>query len=141
LPFCHAELRASKPKHAHYPKEINTLGDHILKRRLNLGLLQREVADQIGVDETTITHWERNTTTPPIRYIPAIIQFLGYDPLPPANSFSERLATARQALGLSQRKMAEKLSVDPGTLQGWEAEKHQPTKKSLDVIERVLQIR
>jgi len=69
LPFCHAELRASKPKHAHYPKEINTLSDHILKRRLNLSLLQREVADQIGVDETTITHWERNATTPPIRYI------------------------------------------------------------------------
>ena len=105
---------------------------------MDLSLLQREVANQIGVDETTITHWERNATTPPIRYIPAIIQFLGYDPLPPANSFSERLATARQTLGLSQRKMAEKLSVDPATVKGWEAGRHQPTKKSLDLIGRVL---
>ena len=138
LPFCHAELRASKPRPDHYPKEINTLGDHILKRRLDLKLLQKQVADKIGVDEATITHWERNATTPPIRYIPAIIQFLGYDPLPAANSFSERLATARQVLGLSQRKMAEKLSVDPATVKGWESGMHKPTNKSLDLVGRVL---
>jgi ribosome-binding protein aMBF1 (putative translation factor) len=66
---------------------------------------------------------------------------LGYDPLPPANSFSERLATARQTLGLSQRKTAEKLSVDPATVKGWEAGRHEPTKRSVDVIGRVLQIR
>ena len=52
--------------------------------------------------------------------MPAIIQFLGYDPLPPANTFPERLATARRGLGLSQRKMAESLGIDPGTIQSWE---------------------
>ena len=117
------------------------LGDHIRKHRLDLNRIQRQVAEQIGVDEATITNWERNATTPPIRYIPAIIEFLGYDPLPPANSFSERLATARQTLGLSQRKTAEKLSVDPATVKGWEAGRHEPTKRSVDVIGRVLQIR
>ena len=138
LPFCHAELRSPKPKSEHYPKEISTLGDHIRSRRLGLNLLQGQVAEQIGVGEATITNWERNATTPPIRYIPAIIQFLGYDPLPAANSFSERLATARQVLGLSQRKMAEKLSVDPATVKGWESGMHKPTNKSLDLVGRVL---
>jgi len=38
-----------------------------------------------------------------------------------ANSLLERLATARRVLGLSQRKMAEQLDVDPATLLGWEA--------------------
>lgn len=102
--------------------------------------MQRQVADQIGVDEATITNWEGNAATPTIRYIPAVIRFLGYNPLPPANSFPERLATARKVLDLSQRKMAEKLGVDPATLMGWEAGRHQPTGKSLDVIGRVLQI-
>ena len=138
LPFCHAELRAAKPKSEHYPTEISTLGDHIRKHRLDLNRIQRQVAEQIGVGEATITNWERNATTPAIRYIPAIIEFLGYDPLPPANSFSERLATARQTLGLSQRKMAEKLSVDPATVKGWESGMHKPTNKSLDLVGRVL---
>ena len=86
LPFCHAELRASKPRPVHYPKQINTLGDHIRKRRLDLKLLQKQVADRIGVHELTITNWERNATVPAIRHIPAIIRFLGYDPLPSSNS-------------------------------------------------------
>jgi DNA-binding transcriptional regulator YiaG len=73
--------------------------------------------------------------------MPAILQFLGHDPLPPAISIPERLATARRVLGLSQRKMAEKLGIDPATLQGWEVGQHKPTGKNLDLIARVLQVR
>jgi DNA-binding XRE family transcriptional regulator len=87
----------------------------------------------------TITGWESNATIPEVRYMPAIIQFLGYNPLPAASSLPERLVTARRAFGLSQRKMAEKLGVDPATLMGWEAGRHQPTEKSLDLIGRILQ--
>ena len=141
MPFCHFELRASRRKPANYPKQINSLADHIRARRLDLKLLQKQVADQIGVHEQTITGWERNATVPKVRYIPAIIQFLGYNPAPPAISLPEHIATVRRALGLSQRKMAGKLGVDPATLMGWEAERHQPTGKSLDLITRVLQIR
>jgi transcriptional regulator with XRE-family HTH domain len=108
---------------------------------LDLQLLQKQVAEQIGVDETTITNWEGNASHPAIRYRPAIIAFLGYDPQPDAESLPERLATARRRLGLSQRKMASKLGVDPATLVGWEAGRHQPTGKSLDLIVRVLQTR
>jgi DNA-binding transcriptional regulator YiaG len=138
LPFCHAELRAAKPRPERYPKEINTLGDHIRIRRLDLELLQSDVAKQIGVDTATVCNWESNASTPAIRYLPAIIQFLGYDPQPSVDSLPDRLATARRTLGLSQRKMAEKLAVDPGTWQGWEAGRHQPTRTSLELIGRVL---
>jgi transcriptional regulator with XRE-family HTH domain len=135
------ELRAARRKPAKYPKQINSLGDHIRARRLDLKLLQKQVANQIGVHELTITGWESNTTVPEVRYMPAIIEFLAYDPLPAASSLPERLATARMALGLSQRKMAGKLGVDPSTLMAWEAGRHQPTDKSLDVIARVLRTR
>jgi transcriptional regulator with XRE-family HTH domain len=106
---------------------------------LHLKLLQKQVADQIGVHPLTITNWESNESSPETHLIPAIIQFLGYDPLPPGNSLPERLAARRRALGLSQREMAERMAVDPATLQGWEAGRHQPTGKSSDVIRRVLQ--
>jgi DNA-binding XRE family transcriptional regulator len=49
-----------------FPKQINSLGDHIRARRLNLKLLQKQVSDQIGVREQTITGWERNVTRPRI---------------------------------------------------------------------------
>ena len=125
---------------ANYPKQINTLGDHIRARRLDLKLLQAQVADQIGVHELTITGWEGNATIPEVRYMPAIIQFLGYNPLPMPKSLAEHLAKARRALGLSQRKMAVRLGVDPATLMGWEAGRHQPTEKSLALIEKILRI-
>ena len=138
MPFCHAELRAPKPKSEQYPKEINSLGDHARTRRLSLKRLQKQVAEQIDVNGATITNWERNTSTPVTRYMPAIIRFLGYDPLPPARSLPERLAAARRELGLTRRSMAERLGVDPGTLRDWEEGRHQPTGRSLNLITRAL---
>jgi transcriptional regulator with XRE-family HTH domain len=139
LPFCHAELRAPKPKREYYPKEINTLGDYVRSRRLDLNLLQKQVAELIGVFASTICNWESNASLPAIRYIPAILDFLGYDPFPPAKTFVERLTTARKVLGISQRAMALSLGVDPATLQSWEAEQHHPTAKNLELIEQFLQ--
>jgi transcriptional regulator with XRE-family HTH domain len=138
LPFCHAELRSKKPRSEHYPKEINSLGDHIRTRRLNLKLLQKQVAEQIGVNAATITNWERNASTPVIRYMPAIIRFLGYDPTPLPSSLPERLVSARRELGLTQRKMAARLGVDPGTLRDWEAGSHRPTQRSRNLITNAL---
>ncbi|MFP5234324.1 MAG: helix-turn-helix domain-containing protein [Acidobacteriota bacterium] len=56
---------------------MNTLGDHIRARRIDLGLFQSQVAAQIGVHELTVTNWERNATEPANRYLPLIARFLG----------------------------------------------------------------
>jgi DNA-binding transcriptional regulator YiaG len=93
---------------------------------------------QIGVDTTTIHNWEGNKSVPAIRYIPAILRFLGYSPFPSAERFPERLATVRKMLGLSQRTLAESLGVDPGTLQGWEAGQHKPVGRNDRLIEAFL---
>jgi DNA-binding XRE family transcriptional regulator len=63
----------------------------------HLKLLQREVAVQLGVTETCLFNWEANISVPEIRYMPAIISFLGYNPLPriedAAGKCSRRLET------------------------------------------------
>jgi transcriptional regulator with XRE-family HTH domain len=138
LPFCHAELRAPKPKPSHYPKLLNTLGDHLRNRRLDLGLLQSEVASRIGVATATITNWEGNKSHPEIRYMPTLLQFLGYNPLSEPAGFGERIATARKMTGLSQRKLAADLGVDPGTLKSWEAGEHKPVARNVELVERFL---
>jgi transcriptional regulator with XRE-family HTH domain len=108
------------------PLAPQTVGDHIRKRRLGLKLLQREVAEQLGVDKTSVFNWEGNRSSPEIRYMPAIIRFLGYNPLPAANTLAEQLVRHRTGLGLSQKESAERLGVDPSTLAKWEQGKREP---------------
>ncbi len=83
LPFCHVEINAKKPLPKAYPKGLVTLGDHMRKRRLDLKLTQKEVANVIGVDEMTIVNWELNHTEPLKKHISKIVHFLGYDSLAP----------------------------------------------------------
>lgn len=122
-------LKAQKPKSPKYPKKLETIGDHIRKRRLDLGLFQKEVAQQIGVDTTTIYNWERNANSPQVHELPGVIRFLGYNPYPAAGSLSEKLTALRRTLGLNQRVMAKRLGIDPGTLRNWENGKRYPSKK------------
>lgn len=58
------------------PKAI---GEHIRKNRMDLGMLQREVAAKIDVTESSVYNWERGTE-PELIHILKIIEFLGYVP-------------------------------------------------------------
>jgi hypothetical protein len=60
ITLCHVTLRGHKPFWQGYPKSLNTIGDHIRKRRLDLKLLQKDISERLGVDETTIYLWEKN---------------------------------------------------------------------------------
>jgi DNA-binding XRE family transcriptional regulator len=79
-----------------------TIGDHLRKRRLDVGLLQRELAERLGVDETTVTNWELNRTAPALRFLPGIVRFLGYVLRAAENTLGERLLGFRRERGLSQ---------------------------------------
>lgn len=120
------------------PAELKTIGDHIRKRRLGLKMFQREVAAQIGTNKTCIFNWEANTSSPETRYMPAIIQFLGYSPLPEANGWAARLVRHRTALGLSQKEAAGRLEVDSGTLARWERGEREPQGAFLGRVNRFL---
>jgi transcriptional regulator with XRE-family HTH domain len=135
LPFCHFAIKAEKPKHSAHPNEINTLGDRLRAKRLDLGLTQQQVAQRLGIDETTVHNWERNHKVPVVRLLPRMIQFLGYSPYAPALSLPEQLKMCRRSLGLSQRKLAKALGVDESSLRNWESGRRKPSKKSLRIIE------
>lgn len=49
--LCHAILKAARPLPAVYPADLKSVGNHIRTRRRDLKLLQRHVAERIGVDE------------------------------------------------------------------------------------------
>jgi len=80
LPFCHLRLQSKKPKARSYPKEVVTVGDAIRARRLDLGLLQKDVATIIGCDKMSIVNWEKNHTCPRANHMVGVVKFLGFDP-------------------------------------------------------------
>jgi transcriptional regulator with XRE-family HTH domain len=138
--FCHVTLSANRPRHRSYPAELNTIGDHVRSHRLDLGLLQREVGEIVGVTKCTIQYWETNRVAPALRFIPRIVEFLGYDPsvgITP-ESLAGRLKAQRKRLGLSRKRLAALLGIDPSNLRGWETGKHRPTRKSLERIDEFL---
>jgi DNA-binding XRE family transcriptional regulator len=77
LPFCRVTLRGQKPPQPGYPRAIRTLGDQLKKRRLDLGMTQGQLAQEFGVDPTTIANWEHSRTTPAPNLVEAVAQFLG----------------------------------------------------------------
>lgn len=81
LPFGRVTLKSLIPKDTDF--EPKTLGEHIRKRSLVLGITQKQAAKLLGINEHTIIHWEIRQTKPEMQFIPALIRFLGYNPEPP----------------------------------------------------------
>jgi len=121
LPFCRIRLQAKKAD-PRYPKKLGTFGDHLRKRRLELGLLQREVAERVGADKSSVNAWELNYHQPALHLYPAVVAFLGYDPAAVTDDvrLGRRVAVRRRASGFSQRALAERLGIDEGTVGTWE---------------------
>jgi len=111
------------------------LGDHLRKRRLDLKLLQKEVAQTFGVNKASIFNWENNRISPSFYFIPKIIKFLGYYPYDTkAKTLGEKIKTYRKFLGLSQKKLANLLGIDVSTIGHWERGKNRPQKRHLEKL-------
>lgn len=136
LPFCHFELKASKPLPPEYPRELKTLGDYLRKKRLDLGIYQKQAAEIIGTNATTIWDWENNRTQPDLEFIPQIIAFLRYNPYENISNLSlgERIIAYRQAHGITQKALAHQLGIDPGTLGRWEKNESTPWQEKANVL-------
>ena len=133
LPFCTATL-TREWKAAGYPITFNHLGDHLRKRRLDLGLQMKQAAKLLGAHAQSFANWEEGRTAPAILYIPRLIHFVGYDPRPVPEDLAGRLIHHRVGLGMSQETFARLLGVDPGTLRRWERTSRQPQG---DVLKKV----
>jgi len=101
-------------------------------------LWQKQVAKEIGCSKASLTNWEKGHAEPELRFLPAILRFLGYDPRPEPTTFGDRLKHAREGRGFSQAALAEALVVDEGTLRGWELGAHRPGRRGCAALGRLL---
>lgn len=102
-------------------KEPQTLGEHLKHRRLILKLSQPQAAKLMTVCASTVLHWEKDETHPPIEHFPAMFQFLGYDPFPQPRTISEHMLAYRRKCGWSIKRAAKELGIDEGTWGEWES--------------------
>ncbi len=65
-------------------------------------------------------NWETGRYQPPIRSMPAILGFLGYDPFPAPTTLGARLLETRRRNGWSTSTAARHLGVDRATWENWE---------------------
>ena len=112
-----------------------TLGDHLRRRRLELGLYQKDVAIQIGVTTSTIWNWENGWSSIALGYMPKIINFLGYNPLPHPKGLMERLAWYKQVKGLTLEQLGTEMERDPEQLADWLTGRHKPCRNNQKKIE------
>jgi transcriptional regulator with XRE-family HTH domain len=119
-------------------QEPVTLGDHLRRRRLELGLYQKDVAIQIDVTTSTIWNWENGWSTIAMGCMPKVIKFLGYNPIPCPEALMERLAWYKQAKGLPLEKLGAEMGRDPEQLADWLTGRHNPCRRNQKEIEEFL---
>jgi transcriptional regulator with XRE-family HTH domain len=128
LPFCNLRLRGRRPLELPrgYPREIRTLGDHLRRRRLDLGLTQRILGERWGVRSETIAAWELGQTEPRIRQVAKIVALLQSDPVDHPTTLAGRLRAIRRQLGLTQAELAARLGQDEKQICRWETGRQTP---------------
>ncbi len=128
-----------KPLGDKYIATPYALGKKIRNKRLELGLLQKEVAKILHTSNDTITNWENEKSLPHISFYPDIISFLGYFPFSiKRKTIGEKIIFYRYTNGLTQEDFAKKIGLNESTIFHYEKGIHQPHKTVLKKIEGVL---
>jgi DNA-binding XRE family transcriptional regulator len=73
------DIRVPRPNIRINPRAKYKIGEHVKRKRLELGMDQEDVATFLGIDIHTLIAWEHGTV-PLKRQTPKIVEFLGYDP-------------------------------------------------------------
>ena len=117
--------------------ELNTVADKIQYARLTAGLLQREIAEKIGMDRTTLTAYENGKIVEEhmdVKRLMEIALACGRDKYfccSPYQIFlteepGAQIKAYRKSHGLTQKRFAEILGVWETTVKRWEWQKNKP---------------
>lgn len=117
-----------------------TIGEKLKNRRLELRLLQKDVASILGVCIDSVTYWENNRSCPQVCHYPQIIQFLGYMPFEvDTSTLGGHIKLYRFQKGLTQEELALKLDLNESTIFHYENNKHKPYPRIRKKLEELFE--
>lgn len=155
LPFCDRVVNVPRSRYlpAHnrgipIPRNPSTIGGHLRRRRLQLGIHQSQAARLLGVSMVTLSRWECDKVYPTWAQQSRVIAYLGYNPFlnpalggPNSNKSSDvaflssdssknigaQLLEYRLELRKTRNQMASELGISVKTLWRWETNRRQPS--------------
>lgn len=130
-------FKAKRPKNPAYPAQLDTLGDHLRKIRLDRGLSQSDVGRLLKVTTDTVTGWELNRHEPTAKLAKRIIQFLGYCPQA-SNSPGKQLYYARLITGKTQKQVAKEIGCDASNLRYIELDRRKPLLQTWAKVQKFI---
>nr|WP_283775513.1 helix-turn-helix transcriptional regulator [Desulfuromonas sp. CSMB_57] len=101
-------------------------------------MYQKDIAEQIGVTASTIWNWEHGWSID-WRYLPRVINFLGFNPIPCPENPLEQLAWYKQVNGLTFEELGTEMGRDPEQLADWLSGRHTPCRRNREEIEQFLE--
>ena len=108
------------------------LAQHLYRERQVRKLTQGEAASVIGVDLKTYKAWEGGGRPPTSHHWPAIIAFLGCDPIIDTPvTIPEMVSALRRRRGLTANELGKLLGVYKLTVRSWEAGRRLPRGRVL----------
>jgi DNA-binding XRE family transcriptional regulator len=100
LPLCERVLHTSRKdflpcrhRGLPVPEKPKTIGEHLVRRRVQLRLHQSQAARLLEISTVTLSRWELDKVYPTMRYHDRITGYLGYDPF--TQDSKRHLETAR----------------------------------------------
>ena len=101
-------------------------------------LRQIDVARIMGANAWTYITWEKHEAEPTGKFVPRIIEWLGYDPFPVGETFGEKLSWKRKKAGLTRQELADRLGLNYGSVKQWERDVCRPLPNNLSALEHVV---
>lgn len=137
LPFSALDVKVRKlPRR--YPKNLVTIGDHLLKRQLDLKMPTEQLAEILGIHPHTISQWVVGTNFPQVPYLKKMIEFIGYYPFPEPTTLGERIIRYRRVHGLNQKEFGDLIGFNESTVCAWERSNGKFWPKRVQKVEEFL---
>jgi len=112
-------VRIKRPDCAEKPEDNRAWGYFLKKARHEQGLYAHHVANIFNVSCSRIYSWEAMSEPPALKYIPQLIEFLGYVPwcrTPYQKTLGESVRAGRELKGLTQRQLGEMTDICTATI-------------------------
>lgn len=138
VPFSSLDKILPLPDKRAFPQELQHVGDHIKKARLDRNIPIKDLLTEFGIDRETLRAWELGLWEPFVKHYPTIIRFRGYYPFSQeTETVGGKIKKYRFEHGLTQEQFGNLLGTDKCIVSFWETNRRLPLARTLMKIENL----